>query len=134
MGELQPICFRVQPGDNDPGYSRVQSDPLVVWSAESALRDVEERLDHGEFSLPPTGRIVLPLAPDKLHKHGYSGDDAVGLLVPDSRIDGLWSEPRMSFIKYMRMSLLDWGGFPGFRESPGVPPVLEELRGGLVAF
>jgi hypothetical protein len=134
MGELDDLCFHLEPGSLDPRYSENQSDPIVINSAESALRELEEWIEEGEFKVSQKEKLVLPLSPDTLHKHGYSGGNSPGILAPDARIDGIWSDPPMMFIDYLRFSLLSWGGFPGLRHLAAAPPILKNLCEGLLVF
>ena len=134
MGDLEGLSFHLEPDSPDPRYSEIKSDPIVVGSAASVIREIEDGVEDGEFTVPPSEQIVLSLSPDTCHKHGYSGGDPLGILVPNARIDGTWNDPSMMFIDYLRFSLVSWGGFPGLRHMAVAPPVLKYLCEGLVAF
>jgi hypothetical protein len=130
MGDLPPLCFHAE-GD---GLEGEMSDPLVIGAAVEVYTELSDLAEMGDLELPLTSPIVLPTAPDLLHKHGYSGGEPIGIVVPDARIEGRWSEPDLAFIEYLRVSILEWGGFPGFATAESVPPEIDELRRDLVPF
>lgn len=103
-------------------------DPLVVDPPEGALSflfDFDE--DEEDASL---GRFA-GLAPDDLHKDNTSGGDPYGVRLPNPAADFIFVYERhnMFFVPYLRLAILQWGGFPGL-DGRGIPfaPL-----GGLVA-
>lgn len=108
-----------------PESSSLASDPLVVFPAEPALSEAED----GEQG-------TIPIAPDDLHKDDVSGGDPYELMFPDPRADGELLNERHSlfFVEYLRLCLLEFGGFPGYEGSDSAPPEIVVLREGLEPF
>lgn len=84
-------------------------DPLVVDPPEGALSflfDEEEGEEPGMFA---------GLAPDDLHKDNTSGGDPYGVRLPNPHADFLFLYERheLHFVPYLRLAILQWGGFPG---------------------
>src|SRR5258706_569195 len=84
-------------------------DPLVVDPPEGALSflfDEEEDASLGRFA---------GLAPDDLHKDNTSGGDPYGVRLPNPAADFLFVYERHNvfFVPYLRLAILQWGGFPG---------------------
>lgn len=107
------------------------SDPLVCefrYEQYGSLQDTKEHFlnerdewrqyadEFGEDE--PFG---LDFAPDSVHKAGYSGGSPYRFLVPDARPDGTvdLDGERLFFVDYLRLAILEYGGFPGFRDIPG---------------
>jgi len=80
-------------------------DPLVVDPPEGALSFL---FDEGDG-------IFVGLAPDDLHKDNTSGGDPYGLQLPNPSADFLlmYERHNMLFVPYLRLAILNWGGFPG---------------------
>ena len=99
-------------------------DPLVVDPPEGALSFFfdEEDAEDGQFA---------GLAPDDLHKDNTSGGDPYGVRLPNPAADFLFEYERhnLLFVPYLRLAILQWGGFPGL-DGQGI--AFEPL-GGLVA-
>jgi hypothetical protein len=50
----------------------------------------------------------------------------------DPILDGVSDRPAINLVEYLRASFA-WGGFPGYEfSSAPAPPLLEELRAGLL--
>jgi hypothetical protein len=108
-----------------PGKSPVAPDPLVVFPAEPARAEA----DDGEQG-------AIPIGPDDLHKDDVSGGDPYEMMFPDPRADGEVLNERHSlfFVDYLRLCLLEFGGFPGYEGTDAVPQALAALREGLETF
>ena len=108
-----------------PDKSSVASDPLVVFPAEPALGEAED----GDYG-------AIPIAPDDLHKDDVSGGDPYELMFPDPRADGEVLNERHSlfFVDYLRLCLLEFGGFPGYEGADSVLKEIATLREGLEPF
>jgi hypothetical protein len=80
-------------------------DPLVVDPPEGPLAELYD--DDEE--------IFVYLAPDEFHKDNVSGGDPYGLVLPNPAADFLFMyEPHdLLFVPYLRLAILQWGGFPG---------------------
>src|SRR5687768_3416287 len=80
-------------------------DPLVVDPPEGALSYLDDEGDG----------IFVGLAPDDLHKDNTSGGDPYGLELPNPSADFLFMYERhdLLFVPYLRLAILQWGGFPG---------------------
>jgi hypothetical protein len=90
-------------------------DPLVVDPPEGALSflfDEEEQDGQERFA---------GLAPDDLHKDNTSGGDPYGVHLPNPSADFLFVYERhnLLFVPYLRLAILQWGGFPGL-EGRGI--------------
>jgi hypothetical protein len=80
-------------------------DPLVVDPPEGPLAELYEEDEE----------IFISLAPDEFHKDNISGGDPYGLELPNPAVDFMFMEERheVLFVPYLRLALLQWGGFPG---------------------
>lgn len=87
-------------------------DALVVDPPEGPLSDLD---NEGEG-------IYVGLAPDDLHKDNISGGDPYGLELPNPSADFLFMYERhdLLFVPYLRLAILEWGGFPGL-EGRAIP-------------
>lgn len=103
------------------------ADPLFVHGVADAIACVESWDDDDQK--------MIVVAPDALHKANVSGGDPYMLAVPDGAADALLEEePRgVTFVEYLRIAILGWGGFPGW-EGTNRPPELDALREGLIPF
>ena len=113
-----------------PAESDVAPDPLMVCGIEEAIAMIEssDRDDDGP--------LLLDFAPDALHKANVSGGDPYAIALPNSGADARVEDaPEDSlFVEYLRIAILDWGGFPGWRGHSDPPPDLDRLRDGLIPF
>lgn len=84
-------------------------DPLVVDPPEGALSFL---FDEGD-------EIFIGLAPDDLHKDNVSGGDPYGLQLPNPSADFslMYERHNLLFVPYLRLAILNWGGFPGLEEQ-----------------
>jgi hypothetical protein len=110
----------------------VLADPLWLppagWLAEECEMWAEEGAD---------GSFTLELAPDELHKANISGsthDIELPTTDHDPVLVGVRNRPGISLVEYLRVSLLRWGGFPGFEYEDDVPELVRELAAELEAF
>lgn len=61
-------------------------------------------------------------APDADFKDGYGGSSSpYTMILPDASADVRLIGTGMTFVQYLRVSLLSWGGFIGMRKWPTVP-------------
>ena len=76
------------------------------------------------------------LAPDDLHKDNTSGGDPYGVRLPNPAADFLFEYERhgLLFVPYLRLAILEWGGFPGLAGRDQSFPPLDELHAGLEPF
>jgi hypothetical protein len=104
-------------------------DPLVVDPPEGALSFLyeEEDEDEGWFA---------GLAPDDLHKDNTSGGDPYGVRLPDPSADFLFMYERhnLLFVPYLRLAILQWGGFSGLDGRGIAFAPLSDLVAGLEPF
>ncbi|GHO89162.1 hypothetical protein [Dictyobacter formicarum] len=91
-------------------------DPLCVFSLDIALIQVTMS---GE-SWKEDSRLLL--SGDCFFKYGYSGGGTYDVLLPCQAIDTLFvGEPhQLTFVNYLRLCILQWGGFPGLEQHPFV--------------
>jgi len=128
------------PGGWIPEYS----DPLWIEGPTGGLKDLDDFYADDEDRIEGGG-FLCPIAPDLLHKDNISGGAPYSIRLPASGFDAPlcdeWHET--SFVAYLRIAILDWGGFPGLaRENPygkwrGDHDLAGWVRGqtmGLVAF
>jgi uncharacterized protein DUF6745 len=104
-------------------------DPLVVYGPDDVLAELDGWEDEDRPS-------QIAVAPDDLHKAGTSGNDGYALAVPDARADGelLNERHNLLFVEYLRLCV-QWAGFPGYEGmDQGIPPEIEAIRSGLIAF
>lgn len=104
------------------------SDPLVVYPPDatlSCLYDVDDE-ENEAFGV---------LAPDDLHKDNISGGEPYGFELPDDWADFSFLNERhnLLFVPYLRMAILEWGGFPGLDGAERFEP-LDKLVAGLEPF
>ena len=110
-------------------------DPLVVYSPEAALSDVDSwEDDEGEDNA--SGRFEASLAPDDLHKDNISGGPPYSVALPDPSVDFAFLNERhgLLFVPYLRLAILRWGGFPGLDSRAARFDPLHELIAGLEPF
>ena len=107
-------------------------DPLVVDPPEGALALLYEEDDEetGEASW------FAGLAPDDLHKDNVSGGDPYGLHLPEPAADFLllYEPHHLYFVPYLRLAILEWGGFPGLDGQSLQFEPLSRLVAGLEPF
>ena len=113
------------------------ADPLVVDPPEGALADLDDwearREEDGDEEVGP---FVVPIAPDALHKDNVSGGEPYGVMLSDAGADArVVHEPHgVTFVEYLRLVILEWGGFPGYDCIPAPPPERKALTDGLEPF
>jgi len=112
-----------------PGWPNGR-DPLVVYPPDATLSCIYdyERDDEDEF--------FGVLAPDDIHKDNESGGDPYGVGLPNHSVDFIVMYERhdMLFVPYLRMAILQWGGFPGLEDLREPFKPLEKLVAGLEPF
>jgi hypothetical protein len=84
-------------------------DPLVVDPPQGPLSDYYDyEREEGEA-------IFVGLAPDDFHKDNVSGGDPYGLELPNPAADFpfMYESHDLLFVPYLRLAILQWGGFPG---------------------
>lgn len=106
-------------------------DPLVVYPPEAAICDLET----SEMG-PDSGQFEAPLAPDDLHKDNVSGGSPYAIALPDPRADSefMYERNGLLFVQYLRLAILDWGGFPGLSQQDYSLEPLPQLIAGLEPF
>lgn len=106
-------------------------DPLVVDPPEGALAMLFDSIAEDDGA-----SLFAGLAPDDLHKDNVSGGDPYGVELPNPSIDFIFQNERhgIHFVSYLRLAILDWGGFPGFDGETIQFDPLGELIHGLEAF
>jgi hypothetical protein len=80
---------------------------------------------------------LIAFAPDALHKANISGGAPYSIEVPNPAADApVEDEPHdTTFVAYLRLVILGWGGFPGWQDSKlPPPPEIERLRDQLIPF
>ena len=112
-------------------------DPLVVYPPAGAISDLdnwESLLEDGEVD--ESEQFEAGLAPDDLHKDNISGGDAYAAALPDPAADFVLLNERHSllFVSYLRLAILQWGGFPGLDDQSVRFAPLEDLVAGLEPF
>ncbi len=125
-----------------PGWPQSEAaDPLVITAEWTDGRPCTRERMEGQYELweerrdedPAAGPFVMPLAPDRFHKHGVSGGGAYGVLVPDASAEGIFvAETEMPFVSYLNL-VFSCGGFPypGRRSNDGWQ-VKKSLAAGLL--
>jgi hypothetical protein len=107
-------------------------DPLVVELPAGAI----DWLENIEFDLEGGEPMEAALAPDDLHKDHTSGGSPYVVRLPDESADFLLRNEYhgLYFVPYLRLAILDWGGFPGldtenidFEPLPRLVADLEEF-------
>jgi hypothetical protein len=110
-----------------PGWPELL-DPLVVTPPIAALSDLDE-WDEEEVSA--AGQVEVGLAPDDLHKDNISGGSPYSVLLPDPSADFvlLYERHELRFVPYLRLAILQWGGFPGLdQQQMPFAPLAELLK------
>ena len=126
------------------------SDPLCVEGPRTGILEFYDwQRDANPLTGAPGGEPFLcPIAPDFLHKDNVSGGRPYGIQLPDSKADAVLQQEwhHIRFVPYLRIAILDWGGFPGLspanpydkwrsRRADRVAPTwFEELRRDLAPF
>jgi hypothetical protein len=106
-------------------------DPLVVHPPIGVLSSIYDYIQEDGDSL-----LFGDLAPDDLHKDNVSGGDPYGVELPNPLADFVFKNERhgLLFVPYLRLAILDYGGFAGLDgESVRFDP-LGELTQGLEPF
>lgn len=95
-------------------------DPLQVRGVDEKLLAEMHRYHR------PEKPYELRFAPDRYRKDNQSGGDTPYLFeLPDARADAMLLDPQsegqITFVQYLRRSVLRWAGFPGMVNWPQVP-------------
>jgi hypothetical protein len=96
------------------------SDPLYVAPPIVGIVDVREfHPDKFEAREPLGEPFACPIAPDFLHKDNISGGEPYSIRLPnvgaDTKLENEWHD--LYFVNYLRVAILEWGGFPGLASS-----------------
>jgi hypothetical protein len=96
------------------------SDPLFVDPPWAGIVDVRDWHPDKYAARQALGEpFSCPIAPDFLHKDNISGGAAYSIRLPnadaDAKLEDEWH--RLSFVDYLRVAILEWGGFPGLASS-----------------
>ncbi len=116
-----------------PQDSEGTADPLMVYGIQDAIDCVESGYGEDEDG----ERAMYVVAPDALHKANVSGGEAYMIALPAAAADAeVEEEPhQVTFVEYLRIAILRWGGFPGWEDAGGGQPAeLDQLRSGLIPF
>lgn len=107
-------------------------DPLVVDPPEACLSELDDRPQ----ILETYGHLEVFLAPDDLHKDNVSGGAPYSVRLPDPAMDFAFNFERhnLLFVPYLRLAILQYGGFPGLEGRDAALPVLASLTQGLERF
>jgi hypothetical protein len=130
---FQPSFY--QAGKLSPLHLMVECDPLQACVLDRPRLAALHQ--YHELGQP----YELCLAPDRYLKSHQSGGGCWYLfLLPNADADAvLWGDPvsatSVTFVQYLRTSLLTWAGFPGMADWPSVPKDdLDFLTKDLIAF
>jgi hypothetical protein len=110
-------------------------DPLVVYPPAGAISDLynwESLLEDGDVD--ESEQFEAGLAPDDLHKDNISDAYAAALPNPAADFVLLNERHRLLFVRYLRLAILQWGGFPGLEAQPVQFRPLEDLVAGFEPF
>jgi hypothetical protein len=117
------------------------TDPLYI---DSPLLGIDDCRDwEGNDGWCETESFLCTLAPDVFHKDRVSGGAPYGVRLPDPNADAVlrWEWHDVHFIQYLRIAILEWGGFPGLSPSNPArggtsrpPDFLYELKRDLLKF
>lgn len=114
-----------------PKGSQFAPDPLMVCSADDALAMLDS------FDRDEDDPLLIEFAPDALHKANISGGAPYSIELPNPAADAqVEDEPHdVTFVEYLRIAVLGWGGFPGWENGgSAIPAELNELRRDLEPF
>jgi hypothetical protein len=81
--------------------------------------DFRELHDDGTYNTAAGDTFLCPIAPDVLHKDNVSGGLPYSIKLPNAGADALLCNEwhNVGFIPYLRIAILDWGGFPGLSQA-----------------
>ena len=108
-------------------------DPLLVYPIDAAVAEAEQYAElkdpKAEYWASDSGVFRAPLAPDAIHKAGFSGGMWYGVEIPNASADPVvLEEPNaLPFTDYLQFAL-SWGGFPGLATVATHTWPLAELR------
>lgn len=107
-----------------PGWPRML-DPLVVYPPEGCVSELDEM----DIIRQTYGFFEASLAPDDFMKDNVSGGSPYGLRLPDPCADFVlnFERHKMLFVPYLRLSILQFGGFPGLEGREAELDVLGSL-------
>lgn len=109
------------------------SDPIVVSSVEDSIIDYKTWDDMTSKEGEPFRAFI---APDLCHKDDKSGGMYYNIVLPNASADALLEDTPydLMFVEYLRFALLEWGGFPGLKNSLKGEGIAQHLRSGLIPF
>ncbi|MBV9613951.1 MAG: hypothetical protein JO031_00675 [Ktedonobacteraceae bacterium] len=91
-------------------------DPLQIYPLDSVFMT---RLRQKHM---PGEKFLFEFAPDRSFKDNYGGAGTpYAFFLPDMRADAWLVDLSRTFVQYLRMSILQWAGFPGMAEWRTVP-------------
>ena len=98
--------------------------------------DSDEYEEDDEDDDSAAGEWFAALAPDDLHKDNVSGGDPYGVALPNASADFVFLNEShdLPFVSYLRLAILQWGGFPGWEGNKIRFESLGELVAGLEPF
>lgn len=119
LGAHPKLSERIDIKIEQPYEMHVYSDPIAITPPDSdELESYEIDVSFDTENIDEDGQIITPysleIAPDEVHKAGYSGGGPYEIYFPDLAIDAPlqnWSK-KVTFVEYLRICF-QWGGFPG---------------------
>jgi hypothetical protein len=105
-------------------------DALVIEGPEAAISVLDDR----DQMIEDIGHFEASLAPDALHKDNVSGGAPYAVELPNPGADFLFLNERhnLTFVPYLRLAILRFGGFPGLdggtAEFDSLPTLLDGLE------
>lgn len=103
-------------------------DPLVVFPASVAAKELQEFLDDREERMKYNFPYLIPISPDEYHKENVSGGMWYNVNCPAIADDPSLNDERhrTTFLGYLEIALR-WGGFPGLERCHGNTWPIERL-------
>jgi len=101
--------------DGWPDYS----DPLYVEGPRRGVVDFGDWHGDGAYDPAVGDTFLCPIAPDLFHKDNVSGGAQYSIRLPNADADAVLCNEwhNVGFIAYLRIAILDWGGFPGLSQA-----------------
>ena len=114
------------------------ADPIVVMPPDVSIQEFADWQHRVELDgAQEAGPFLAVIAPDDFHKENVSGGSPYGFVLPNGAADALLEAEwhNLPFISYLRIAILDWGGFPGLsRIDHPLPSEIHSLRDNLLQF